>query len=331
MRLTDPVVFALPGSDPIAFDLALDLEAELGLLEHRRFPDGESLVRIVTTTHDRDVVLVATQRHPDEQFLTLAFAADAARAQGARRVGLIAPYLAYLRQDRSFRRGEAVSARTYGRLLSELADWIVTVDPHLHRLASLGEICNATALVVDAAPALGRWVKEHIDRPLIVGPDHESGQWARVVADAAAAPLVLLEKERLSDTDVRVSLQGTLPDENRRPVLVDDIISSGSTILTAARVLRAAGLGDPACVAVHAVFADEAYAQLLAGGIHPVVTTDTIPHPSNGIGVVPLIAAAVRDYPGVFRNTPTPPRSLKQHLPGAFTEGCSVERALPAE
>jgi ribose-phosphate pyrophosphokinase len=292
VSLSDPLLFPLPGNEPLAVGLAGALNAELGVLDAREFPDGESYVRIVTDPRDRDVVLVATLRHPDSQFLRVAFAADAARELGAQRVGLVAPYLAYLRQDRRFHRGEAVTSRTFARLVSRAVDWVVAVDPHLHRLTSLAEVYDIPAIAVDAAPLMGEWVRQYVERPTIVGPDVESEQWARVVAEAAQAPLIVLEKERVADDDVRVTLPRRMPSVAGIPVLVDDIVSTGRTISAAARRLRGAGFASPVCVAVHAVFADDAMGELTQAGVTRVVTTNTIGHPTNAIDVVAAIASA---------------------------------------
>ena len=293
LRLVDPLLLPFPANEPIAVALAGSLGGELGVLEARAFPDGESYVRIITDPRDRDVGLVGTLHRPDEQFLRIAFAADAARDLGAKRVGLVAPYLAYLRQDRRFHRGEAVTARTFARLLSRTVDWVVTVDPHLHRLTSLAEVYDVPAIAVDAASLMGDWVRQYVHRPLIVGPDDESEQWARVVAEVAGAPLIILEKVRVGDADVRVSLPRGLQPADGVPVLVDDIIATGQTLCAAARQLRRAGFAAPVCVAVHAVVSSDALHELTTAGIARVATTNTIPHSTNAIDVTSAIAAAL--------------------------------------
>lgn len=289
----DTVVCAFPGNERVGFDVAMSIGAELGLMEWRHFPDGESHVRLLTDPRGREVIIVATQHRPDEQFLALAFLADAARELGAVRVGLLAPYLAYLRQDRRFRRGDAVSSRSFARLLSRVVDWMVTADPHLHRLTSLAEVYDIPARAVDVAPALGAWVQANVEAPLIVGPDSESERWARAVAAAAGAPLLMLSKVRRGDADVQVRLPATLPGRSHTPVLVDDIISTGRTAADAARRLRDAGFRAPVCAAVHALFAGNAEEELARAGIARVVTSNTIRHPTNAIDVVPALVAAI--------------------------------------
>ena len=104
--------------------------AQRAALQLHRFPDGESLVRLDADVTGRTVVIVASLAQPDAKALPLLFAADAARDLGATRVLLAAPYLAYLRQDRRFNTGEAITSRTFAALVSTVFDGIVTVDPH---------------------------------------------------------------------------------------------------------------------------------------------------------------------------------------------------------
>ena len=127
------IVLHLPEDEQFARKLAGALEAVYAPLSLHRFPDAESLVRLDADVGDRTVVISSSLARPDEKTLPLLFAADAARELGARGVYLVAPYLAYLRQDRRFNAGEAVTSRSYARLLSAAFDGLGTVDPHLHR------------------------------------------------------------------------------------------------------------------------------------------------------------------------------------------------------
>lgn len=286
-----PLLYALPDNEAFTHALAAAWPGDAGELEVHRFPDGESRVRLATLPRGRDVVLVCTLHEPDARLLPLLFAAGAARELGARSVGLVAPYLAYMRQDRRFHEGEAVSAPHFARLLSSHFDWLATVDPHLHRVHALGEIFTIPTVVAPASPLLARWIAAHVERPLLVGPDAESRQWVERVAGEASAPFVILEKVRSGDREVELRVPDVSRWRGHTPVLVDDIISSGTTLGEAARALRAQGLDAPVCAAVHAVFAPGAYASLLAAGAARIVTTDTIAHASNAIPMAPAIAA----------------------------------------
>jgi ribose-phosphate pyrophosphokinase len=177
-----PLVFHLPGDEAFAEGLVRALRAERAALQLHRFPDGESLVRLDADVTGRTVVIVASLAQPDVKALPLLFAADAARDLGATRVLLAAPYLAYLRQDRRFNTGEAITSRTFAALVSTVFDGVVTVDPHLHRYHSLGEIYRVPTRVVQSAPAIAAWVAANVDKPVLIGPDAESEQWVQEVA-----------------------------------------------------------------------------------------------------------------------------------------------------
>ena len=299
------LVLAMPGNEHQADTLesalvsraseASDPRATRCLVTFRRFPDGETYVRLDTPVHDRELALVCTLDRPDDKVLPLLFTAATARDLGARSVGLVAPYLAYMRQDRRFADGEGVTSSYFASLLSRSFDWLVTVDPHLHRRTSLGEIYTIPSKVVHAASRVAEWIRANVQRPLLVGPDSESGQWVAAVAEAAGAPSIVLEKVRRSDRDVSVSVPDVERWRDHTPVLVDDIVSTARTMMETVRHLRRAGLAAPVCIAVHAVFATGAYGELLATGAARVVSCDTIAHPSNGISLVPDLASAVGD------------------------------------
>jgi ribose-phosphate pyrophosphokinase len=299
-----PIVLHLPGDDAFADRLVRALQAERAGLGLHRFPDAESLVRLDADVNGRAVIIVCSLARPDDKTLPLLFAADAARDLGASSVLLAAPYLAYLRQDRRFHVGEAITSRAYARLLSTAFDGVVTVDPHLHRYRALGEIYGVPTRAVHAAPLIAQWVVAQVERPLLIGPDAESEQWVAQVAAGARAPYAVLQKTRHGDRDVEVSWPEVSAWGDRQPVLVDDIISSARTMIQAIIGARRIGLPAPVCVGVHALFAPGAYEDLLASTPARVVTCDTVPHVSNAISVVEPTARALRELLEETANEP---------------------------
>ncbi|GAB4365473.1 MAG: ribose-phosphate pyrophosphokinase [Kiloniellaceae bacterium] len=293
-----PLLVALEAEEPLARPLAAAFDAEIAQMSRRQFPDGESYLRYDTSPAGRSVVLLSSLDRPDGKFLPLVFAAATARELGAASVGLVAPYLAYMRQDKRFHSGEAVTSTLFARLLSQEIGWLVTVDPHLHRHSSLAEIYSVPAVAVHAAPLLAAWIRSNVERPLLIGPDSESAQWVGAVAEAAAAPHVVLEKVRHGDLDVEVSVPQVERWRTHVPVLVDDIVSSGRTLIETVGHLQRAGMQPPVCVAVHGLFAGDAYQDLIAAGAVRIVTTNTVHHQSNAIDVASLLAGAVQDAMG---------------------------------
>lgn len=285
------LIFSLPGNEAFANRLAEAGGWKTGSLESRRFPDGESYIRILSDVDKASVDFVCTLAQPDDRFLRLAFAADAARSLGAREVTLIAPYLPYMRQDRRFKPGEALSSKTFARFLSSF-DRLITVDPHLHRYPTLSAVYTISTNTLHTAPLLADWIAAEIQKPLIIGPDEESEQWVSAIAARVGAPYVVLTKIRHGDRSVDVTLPDLSPWRNHQPVLVDDIASSGLTLIEAARKIPIQGLRRPVCVVVHGIFADDSYERLQALA-ERVVSTDSVPHETNAIRLAPLIAGSI--------------------------------------
>lgn len=289
-----PLLVSLREDDPLAQPLAVAIGGEVARRTLRRFPDGETYLRYDTPTAGRSVVLLCSLDRPDDKTLPLLFAAATARDLGAASVGLISPYLAYMRQDRRFQPGEAVTSSTFARIISREVDWLVTIDPHLHRRSALSEIYTVPAVVLHAAPLLADWIRTHVKQPLLVGPDGESAQWVAAVADEAGCPSIVLEKKRHGDHDVEVSVPQVERWVGHAPVLVDDIVSTARTMIETIGHLTRAGMQPPVCVAVHGIFAGNAYQDLRTAGAAQIVTSNTVPHESNLIDVTPLLAEAVR-------------------------------------
>lgn len=288
-------LIALPGNEAHARALGAQLGVPVIEPVVHRFPDGELLVRLEQAALSGQVAIVGNLT--SDSFLAMAFLAGTARDLGATSVGIVAPYLAYMRQDAQFKPGEALTAKYFGRLVSGVVDWLVTVDPHLHRFDSLQHVYSIPTTIARAAPAIAQWIAREVTHPVLVGPDAESVQWVSAVAAACGAPYVILEKTRRGDRDVSVST----PDHawnGHTPVVIDDIVSTGRTMLEATRQLRAAGSTAPMCVAIHAVFADAVDAELVAAGARGIVTCDTIAHATNRIAIGDALAIAVRERLG---------------------------------
>jgi len=261
-------------------------------IELHRFPDGESLVRLPDRV-PRHVVLCQTLVDANRRLIELLLAMATARRLGATQLTLVAPYLCYMRQDKAFRAGEAISQQIIGKLLARYIDALVTVDPHLHRVSQLDDaVPVARALATSAAPLMAEWLRARGGDPLIVGPDEESMQWVRRIASAGGYDYSVARKERHGDRDVSI----TLPDlsfSGREIVLVDDVASTGHTLAEAARQLIASGADSIAVLVSHALFADGALDQLKSVGIDEIISTDSIPHPSNTLNLDRLLAEAL--------------------------------------
>lgn len=262
-------------------------------MRRHRFPDGE-LKLTLPPRLPRVVAILRSLHEPNAKLIELWLAARTARTLGAVTVTLVAPYLAYMRQDRAFAPGEAISQRHIGALLAAVFDGVITVDPHLHRISSLAEVLpETTAVTLSAAPAIGRFLRRRAAGALLVGPDEESRQWVRNAADAAGLEWAVARKVRRGDRRVVI----VMPDvnvRNRRVVLVDDMISTGRTLVGAARALTKAGAARVDVAATHALFSEDAGHALRAAGVRSIWTTDSVRHQTNAIPLAGLLADALR-------------------------------------
>lgn len=291
----ETILFALPGNEELSKKLASQLGAEIGKVVIRQFPDGETYIQIKSDVKSKKVVLLCTLHEPDRKILPLYFLSKTAIELGANCTCLIAPYLAYMRQDKRFHSGEGITSVYFGALVSQFAEKLVTVDPHLHRRTSLSEVYNIPNKVLHAANHISKWIEQHISNPVFVGPDSESEQWVSEVAKNANAPFLVLEKIRHGDKDVEVSVPQVDNYKNHTPVLVDDIISTARTMIETVGHLKKAGMKPPVCIGVHAVFAENAYKDLKKSGVAEIITCNTIPHESNRIDISDLLSNGYRE------------------------------------
>ncbi len=288
-----PIVFALPGNELIANRLTGLLKAEAGMSIIRHFPDGESYVKIDSNVAGRDIILVCTLDRPDDKLLPLYFTSKTLKEFGAARITLIAPYLAYMRQDKRFNEGESITSSLFATLISSFVDKLITIDPHLHRRSNLSEIYTIPTIVLHAAPLISAWIKGNIPNALLIGPDEESGQWVSAVARDTGVPYIVLQKIRHSDSNVEIIVPDVSQWKEHIPVLIDDIISTARTMIETVNHLVKDGYNPPVCVGVHGIFANNSFAELLASGIDKVITTDSIAHATNRISISELIAETV--------------------------------------
>lgn len=288
------ILIGFPEGEALAGSLAARMGLPLLQAALHRFPDGESLVRLEAAP-ERAVIVRSLDR-PNDKLVELQFLAGALRERGCKELTLVAPYLAYMRQDMEFRPGEVVSQRIMGRWLGGLFDRIVTVEPHLHRTHDLGEVFPCSrSVALTAGPLLGRWAQAQgaSDGWVILGPDEESEHLVQGVAAAAGVPGLVGLKVRRGDHDVSVGLPAGTDLSGRTVLFVDDIVSSGGTLIDAAKVARAHGAARVLAATVHAVFPMERMAAFRDAGIESVASADGIPHPTNAIGLTDLIAGCL--------------------------------------
>ena len=260
-----------------ARELAADLGIHCQPVTVHRFPDGESLVRV--RPGSGTALLYCSLDRPDDKLVQLLLAASALRDGGAERVVLIAPYLAYMRQDQAFAAGEAVSQHVIGGLIASHFDGLVTVDPHLHRTPSLTAVMpGIVAINVSAAGAIAAAISDSASPDtILVGPDEESRVWVEAIAKELGLDVSIGEKVRRGDRTVGVAFKDIGRVAGRPAILVDDLVSSGGTLIASASQLLAAGATRLGAVVTHCLASSEDLHAISASGISSLVATSTVP------------------------------------------------------
>ena len=288
------VVLGFADSRNLAGELAELLAVASGEIEVHRFPDGESRVSVPAEL-PQHVIICLSLDHPNEKLIELLLAAGAARDNGAIKLTLVAPYLCYMRQDKAFHPGEAVSQQTIGTLLGSAFDAVVTVDPHLHRIERLEQAVSCSqAISLTATLPIAEFIADRFDKPLLVGPDAESLQWVSAIAQGRCFDFVIGDKQRFGDRNVSIRLPESISLAGRDVVIVDDMASTGRTMVAAAKSVLTGRPSSVSLIVTHALFIGDAEALIRTTGIDHLWSTDSILHPTNAIGLGSLLADGIR-------------------------------------
>ncbi len=281
-------------STPIAKKLARRLKVPYSKLTVSSFPDGDIYLRYNKDVKGKKVVLVQSfQPHSNVSLFTLLFATQTAKDLGAKKVILVAPYLAYMRQDKRFNPGEAINSKIMAKHLNMCIDKIITIDPHLHRYKSLKDIFTIQTKKLTANSVIAKYIKNNFKNVAIIGPDWESYQWADKIAKVVECESSCFEKTRFSSRKVSVKMVKEINLKNKNVIIVDDIISTGHTIAEAAKKAKKLGAKSVTAIGVHGLFV-EGLGLLRKAGVSKIVTTNCIEHRTNAIDVTELIVEEVK-------------------------------------
>ncbi|MFO8016636.1 MAG: ribose-phosphate diphosphokinase [Candidatus Woesearchaeota archaeon] len=287
------ILVAFPRSEDLVKRIARKKKWPWTSIDIRKFPDGETNLRFRKDPKGKDLYLVDSFDEPNDDLITLLFAARTAKELKARKVFLISPYLGYMRQDKRFRPYEAVSSRIMADLLNPCLDGIMTIDPHLHRYSSLNDIFSMRSEKLTADPLIAEFVKKNYSNPVVVGPDEESYQWARKVAGLIGCEATVLKKKRYTAKHVSIKLREGVDVRGKDVIIIDDIISTGHTMAETVKDVKNAGAKRVCCICVHAIFAGGSHEMLRKLGAR-VVSCNTIPHKTNRIDVSGLISSSLK-------------------------------------
>lgn len=288
-----PVIYTFPSYQQQGKAIANSLNIPCFDIMVHHFPDKESLVTLPSNKSEH-VIFCLSLDYPNNKLIELLFACQTARKQGVKRLSLVAPYLCYMRQDKSFNEGEAVSQHIIGQWLSDSFDDVITVDPHMHRIKSLDEVIPDTnTIVLSATQLLGNFVKS-LNQPVhLLGPDEESLQWVKKVAAISHSPYSVATKKRLSDINVEIQLPAN-DYQNQHIILIDDVISTGHTVAQTAIKLYSCGARQVDVIATHALFTKDAIVTLNNSNIKNIWSSDSISHETNKITLTNLLAENIK-------------------------------------
>lgn len=289
-----PVVFDIFNESFYSNKICEALDYTLGKSIIHEFPDEEILVKIDTPVKDKTVIIIASLNKPNNKVVPLVFMANTLKDLGASKIILIAPYLAYMRQDKQFHENEGVTSKYFANLLSTYFDQIIAIDPHLHRCRSLDKIFSIPTILLHATHSIADWIINHIEKPLLIGPDKESKQWIEEIAAITKAPYLITEKIRTSDTTVSTTIPQFELYPYHTPVIIDDIISTGMTMIETIRHIQSKEIQSIYCIGIHAIFAKNAYQALLQMGVKNIITCNTVKHATNKIDLSYLIIQALK-------------------------------------
>jgi ribose-phosphate pyrophosphokinase len=259
-----------------------------------RFPDGE--LRVTVEPAAPTTILYASLDQPNDKLIALLFAAEALRRNGAERLILVAPYLCYMRQDAAFQAGQAISQKVVGRMLAGILDRVLTVDAHLHRTESIQSVFpHIEADNLSAMPAIANVLQTagFDPRTVVVGPDAESQPWVSNLAAKLGVFHAVAQKVRRDDRSVEIRFIDPQLLAGRPILLVDDIVSSGGTLIACAKALAAAGAASIDAIVTHALFSPDSTDEFIQSGIRSIRSTHSVPHPTNAILLDEVLATAL--------------------------------------
>ena len=293
--MSGAAIHSLPCSLNDAARIASRLGIPMRAIALHRFPDEE--LRVTVGPAAPTCIIYATLDRPNEKLLAIMFAAEALRRNGAGRLVLLAPYMCYMRQDTAFLEGEGISQKVIGSLLAGTVDRIITVDAHLHRITNIREAFpGIEADNLSAMPAIAESLcAAGLDpRTIVVGPDAESRPWVNDLAERLGLTWAVAQKVRFSDRSVEVGFADPGLFAGHPVLLVDDIASTGGTLIACAKALTTAGAEAVDVIIIHALFTTELGGEFIGAGIRSVRSTTSVPHPTNAIILDDTYVAALR-------------------------------------
>ncbi len=296
MQKNNTVIISDNRNSSLAKNISLNLDVPYENAELRVFADGESKIRLDNVAKRNCIIIHSTYPPIDQHLMQLFMIIYKCKQDGASDICVVNPYLAYSRQDKIFVEGEIVTINLIGRILASLGTTkLVTIDAHSP------ESFNYSFETVDlsAIPSLASYVKNNItlNKPIVISPDEGGIQRAKKFAGVINVDMLSLIKTRDRFTgDVSISLSDQQPLENRDALIVDDMISTGNSIIKATEILKKNNIGNVYVVCTHALLLNDAKEKLLNAGIMEVISTNSIPNEFAKVDLSSVISSYLSDH-----------------------------------
>lgn len=277
-------------SQKLAAKIANELKCPLIPIETRRFPDGERYIRIKGELDNEAIVVQSTGYPQDENLMELFLILKNLKSMGIENIKVVIPYFGYGRQERRFKSGEAISAEIISELI-EVAGATEIFCINLHE-ESITDFFQIPTHNLSAMTLIASHIQQNLDNPVIIAPDKGALGFAKEIADILGCEYDYLEKVRISPEVVETKTK-KVNVKGKEAVIIDDIISTGGTIVNAARILKEHGASKVIVSCVHPVLVEDALLKIFAAGVDDVIATDTLLSDVSVISVAPLVAAAM--------------------------------------
>jgi len=292
LEKNNTVIISDDRNSSLAKKISLHLDVEYKNTELRAFADGESKIRLGNVAKKNCIIIHSTYPPTDRHLMQLFMIIYKCKEDGASNICVVTPYLAYTRQDKVFVDGEIITVNLVTKILASLGTTkLITVDSHSPNLLN----CSFATIDLTAIPSLSAYVKKNmtINNPIVVSPDEGGIERAKKFARLINANILSLVKTRDRFTgDVSISISEELPLKKRTALIVDDMISTGTSVIKAIELLKKNKIGDVYVICTHALLLDDAKEKLLKAGIKEILSTNSIP---NEFAKVDL-SSVISDY-----------------------------------
>jgi ribose-phosphate pyrophosphokinase len=293
-------VFSGNGNRALAEEIAQQLNVPMGRALVGSFMNGETRVRLEENVRGSDIFVIQSICYPyDHHLMELCFIIDALKRSSAGRVTAVIPYFAYARQEKKMTGREPISAKVIARFIEAAgADRVLTVDLHA---AAIEGFFDVPVDHLRAGPLLSEYFRRmHLDEVVVVSPDPGGVPRATDFRNRlGASTLAIIAKQR-PEVDVVESLEMVGDVAGKTAIIVDDMISTGGTLVKAANLVMERGALEVYACAVHGLFAGDAFEQIGSSRLKQVLVTNTYPVKPEGhqvgvevLTVAPIIAEAI--------------------------------------